>query len=192
MLVALFKQLHWRHCAIVSSTQNLFLLSSDAWSQQLAADTISVEPLITFGAREFRPASLTKIKKSRVRIVIALAYSDDIVQIALDAALSGMTAAGWAWVGADTIMGAEGAVDLVSRSRACSALSGWVYLMPAYPQDLQGTFFPQVKSYGEKFFNLSISSVAPQAANLYNTVRYTYPYICSYRYARMHRRAKCL
>ena len=77
---------------MISSTESLFLLTSGSWSQHLADKGIDVWPRLNFNKRTFDTAALHKIREANIRIVIAVASSEDIAQIALEAETLGLTA----------------------------------------------------------------------------------------------------
>ena len=84
------KLLKWQRCTILTSTQNLFLAASTSWSQQLAAQSVVAWPLQTFEPGVFDDKALEEIRKASVRVVLALAYSEDTVKVALTAFKHGM------------------------------------------------------------------------------------------------------
>ena len=156
---------------MINSPQNVFLLMSSSWSQLFAAKNIVVAPRLSFSPGHFERTLLDEIRKTGVRVVITVAYSDDVVQIALDAEEQGMTSPGWAWISTDTLPGAELAAHTSTRKRAKIALFGWLYIWHAQSK-LPGLaqFYQQVKTFGKRQFGLNISSVDPYAAQLYDSV----------------------
>ena len=176
VLTAIFKRLNWQQCEMISSTQNIYFLTSSAWNKRLHTDKVTnhIEPIWTFTAGNFKLASpkiFSQILRSGVRIVLTFAYSNDLAQIALEATTHSMIGAGWAWFGSSGIVGAELTVDRTMRERAKTALSGWLYVMPAQLQaQALAQFYRKVKTYGRQFFGFNISTVNPEATQLYNAV----------------------
>ena len=77
-----------------------------------------------------------------------------------------MMVAGWAWIGTDTVPGAE---HMVAAS--APALMGWLYMIVAdnnSPKILN--FYEDVKSYGGKYFDSAPDSVDVYSASLYDAV----------------------
>ena len=165
----LFKQLGWARCAMLSSTSNVYLRTASAeWKPRLQNDRIRVEPFNTFNRGEFDGKSLDAIAKASVRIVVVLACSEDTATVAIKAwqRVPCMMDAGWAWVGMDTVPGAEHIVPA-----SAPALSGWLYLIVA-DNDSQkmSNFYEDVRSYGGKYFDSTPDSVSVYSASLYDAV----------------------
>ena len=163
---------------MVTSSDNLFLLTQPAWIQHLSAEKIVVRPALTFEAESFQSAALEEIRRSNVRVVIALACSSDTMTLALAARKLGMTSRGWAWIGDVTVIGAEQADMITSDAlieNAKDALHGWIYLAVFKKSSaIIDEFYEQVKDYGRRDFNLSKDVTARDidafAASLYDAV----------------------
>ena len=94
-----------------------------------------------------------------------------VSQVALDAQQQDMTTAGWAWIGTMGVDGAEGEAAAPERNSAKRALFGWLFTQPFHTESAATTqFYANVKRYGERDFNLSITSVNALAGNLWNSV----------------------
>ena len=52
-LTMMVKQFSWKSCAMLSSTDNVFLIAAGAWNQRLEADNVTVAPFKTFGVVAF-------------------------------------------------------------------------------------------------------------------------------------------
>ena len=144
------KRFSWNRCAMLSSTDNVFLISAGAWSQRLEDDNVTVAPFKTFGVGAFDGAALVEVQKAAVRVVIVLACSSDNAAIAVAAQRTGMMAAGWAWVGMDTVPAAEETVGAELVADAKRALDGWLYLSAQSSSAALATFYRDVQAYGER------------------------------------------
>ena len=110
------------------------------------------------------------ISLNQVRIVMALAYEDELVLVAIEAHGLGMML-GWAWLGVDAVFGAVYAAETSLLEQAKQAFSGWLYLRPAVVRSTaMDTFYGNVKEYNQKDFNISFPTVDPHAAALYDSV----------------------
>ena len=69
---------------MLATTQNVYLRVFGETSQQLSKENVTVNGH-TFHAGEFDSSVLDHIRRSGMRVVVFLAYSRDIVQIALEA-----------------------------------------------------------------------------------------------------------
>ena len=165
----LFNKLRWARCAMLSSKSIVYLRTASAeWKPRLQNDGVGVEPFNTFNRGEFDDNSLAAIWKASVRVVVVLACSEDTATIALKAweRVPGMMAAGWAWVGTDTVPGAEHFVPA-----SAPALTGWLYLIVAdNTSPKMSKFYQDVRSYGGKYFDSTPDSVGVYAASLYDAV----------------------
>ena len=186
---ALFKQLQWKRCVLISSTENVYWQTSVTWTQQLTTMGIAVERQQTFKARQLQMAEdspvvawLDIIRKSTIRVVIVLAPSDDAAVIAKLALGSAKTSApamtlGWAWLGTTSIVSAESTPLYPMHGESLrslgnqSVLDGWLYVTITRPNpSTLADFYSQVRSYSKKVFNVSSSSVNSYADELYNSI----------------------
>ena len=166
------QRLGWKRCFVLSSTQNLYLMTSGVWSQHLASQNITVS-LKTFGAGAFESAMLEEMQQANMRVVIVLADKPDTAKLALSAHQLGMTSASWAWLGVDNVAGAELLATATMTDRARRALHGWLFFMPKQaPPQQSAEFHRQVRAYGQKYFGLSPAQAAVDlyAAELFDAV----------------------
>lgn len=166
------QRLGWKRCFVLSSTQNLYLMTSGVWSQHLASQNITVS-LKTFGAGAFESAMLEEMQQANMRVVIVLADKPDTAKLALSAHQLGMTSASWAWLGVDNVAGAELLATATMTDRARQALHGWLFFMPKQaPPQQSAEFHRQVRAYGQKHFGLSPAQAAVDlyAAELFDAV----------------------
>ena len=113
---------------------------------------------------------LLSIRAAAVRIVIAFAFGHDYRAIAIEARRQEMSQ-GWAWLGTDSVAGAEQGAMGTDLAHAQAALHGWIYFEPnntASPE-----FFDRVKAASIADFGQQSGgeeSMRPYAANLYDAV----------------------
>ena len=102
-------------------------------------------------------------------MVIVLAWSSDVAAIALNARQLQMTMTGWSWVGIDEVPSALQSVSISDLAKAKEALYGYLYIIPK-PVVLTD-FEQQVRSYGQRYFNISSPGIISNyAASLYDAV----------------------
>ena len=177
VVVALMGKLGWKTCAMLHSTDSLYLLASTAWNKELGRAGVSVDPLQSIdpgaeGEKRIHSLLLT-IVKSRVRVVFVLAYKPETVMVVLEAQSQNMFSPGWAWIGTATTPNSETtADDPAKRGRIEQGLHGWLYIKAAQPsQAALSDFYDSVKEYGEREpFGLSISAVDSFAVPLYDSI----------------------
>ena len=170
----------WTRFAIVIGTDSAFVvaasqLASRSWQAEMhmqAPMTLNVE------SGSLNAKQLDSIATSNLRVVFAMANRHEVLRVALAAKGRGMVAQGWAWLGLDTVAGAEvPAIDnLESTEAAKAAMHGWVYFEPhnAAP----AAFFDHVAAATRANFPDQFGSLAqkldalstPFAANMYDAV----------------------
>ena len=111
----------------------------------MAKASVKVSIQFQFLAKAFDPRDLDKVAETRLRVVFAMANTLDIVAVALAANHRGMLAKGWAWLGPDTVVGAEMyAIDSAGSTEAAkAAMNHWVYFEPI--SRMPATFFDRVR-----------------------------------------------
>ena len=80
----LFKQFGWKRCALITSTQDVFLNAATSWQEQLSTKGISVVSFNTFAPGSFKSDIFKEIRRT-VRVVAPLALEADMITIALKA-----------------------------------------------------------------------------------------------------------
>jgi hypothetical protein len=143
-LVSFFRFCGWAQLAVVQSSDDAFAVAAALLVRAMPAAALEAARSTTFEAGNFAADELDSIKVARLRVVIVMADSHDVLSVAM-AALSRQLTTGWAWLGLDTVDGAETyAPSGVSLGAAKTAMHGWLYFEPhtAAP----ALFFDQVEN----------------------------------------------
>ena len=123
--------------------------------------------------RRSRSAELERLVESSVRVAIVMAYGADVLSIALLATKRGLTT-GWAWLGLDTVRGAEDFSEPPYAAEAVLALQGWVFFEPqtglSVPTDFSSRVRVASRTAFPADFNGTQPDVTPFAANMYDAV----------------------
>jgi hypothetical protein len=173
----------WQRMAALSSTENLYLLAAQALNRYTSNRSMSVELVIEFTPikvgmdteawRRSRSAELERLVESSVRVAIVMAYGADVLSIALLATKRGLTS-GWAWLGLDTVRGAEDFSEPRYAAEAVLALQGWVFFEPQTGLSVPTDFSSRVRVASltafPADFNGTQPDVTPFAANMYDAV----------------------
>jgi ABC-type branched-subunit amino acid transport system substrate-binding protein len=167
-IVALMKWANWTKISSIASTANVDSWAADLLRQAVVGASMSLEVDIRFSPGRFEAADLQRIAIGRLRVVFVLGLAADVAKIALAAHDSGMTNAGWAWIGVN-VPGAEYAntsqIDIAKVS-----LDGWLYIEPTTAAPPQ--FFDMVRNRSS-LFNVSYRANEKThvfAASLYDAV----------------------
>ena len=83
---------------MVTNTESVWLMSSFELVRQLRNSGIEVLTPAPFEPGRFDAVTLSEIKRSGIRITIAMSNDDDVQAVASIAQRQGMSEAGWAWV----------------------------------------------------------------------------------------------
>ena len=115
----------------------------------------------TFVAGQFKPDVLAKIFEGRIRVVLVMASSADVLDIARAAKKSSYGVQGWAWLGLDTVPAPE--------EPDMGYLYGWVYFETdsSAPDWFVGNVSATIRAMFPLNDNSPISSLA---ANLYDAI----------------------
>jgi hypothetical protein len=167
----------WTQVATVASTETMF----SAVATQLALDMrkkgLQVTAQSQFRTGAFGVGELGRVAAARLRVIVVIACSIDVVAVALPAKDQGMLDAGWAWLGLDTVAGAEtfAAGGREATEAAKAALCGWLYFQPS--NVAPAAFFDRVREATRARFPLPPGSddvlgaaLTPFAANMYDAV----------------------
>jgi hypothetical protein len=105
-----------------------------------------------------------------VRVVMVFAFSNDNVEIAIEARKQGMDT-GWSFLGLDMVSGCEEGLTGIALKSAQDALHGWIYFEPS--SVAPRSFFDRVKAasiseFGQKLDNSTVVNL--YAANLYDAI----------------------
>jgi hypothetical protein len=124
---------NWRRIAIVVGVDAVFVITASrfaAHSQQAAA-RIEAPMTLTVDAG-FDGSQLDKVSIAGLRVVFVMAYGPDVLRVALAAKKRGMLVQGWAWLGLDTVAGADASTiaQLEPPEAAKAAMQAWVYFEP--------------------------------------------------------------
>ena len=144
----------WQSLASFHSKQEVFALAIGAVRDELERSGRSMSLSSSFEPGSFEPNKLDDLAPLRLRLVLVLAYEEDMRVVGLAAWQRGMVMTGWAWIAFDTLLQSEetGPSDELGDSRA--ALDGWLYIEPLTAAP--ASFFEDVR-------NASIDVVGQQA-----------------------------
>ena len=169
----------WTRFAIVVGTDSAFVVAaSQLASRSQQAETHMQAPMsLNVESESLDTKQLVSIAAAKLRVVFMMAQSPEVLRVALAAKGRGMVVQGWAWLGLDTVAGAEmsGIGDLKSTEAAQAAMNGWVFFVPH--NAASAAFFEQVAIATRANFPDQSGSVAqrefrwtPFAANMYDAV----------------------
>ena len=132
----------WNKVVVLTSTDDVWFDSGLGLTKQLQDAGMTVFKPAAFEPGSAKPPMLREIKRSGNRIVILIAYDQDLEAVALSARTEGMSR-GWAWV-------------LLQDSATALWLQGWLFLQPLLPRDGMQDFAKQVSDYTKSSFNISL------------------------------------
>ena len=168
----------WTQLAAISSADSAFATATTQLVLEMHRQGIRVTIQVQFKARAFDAGELGRVAAANLRVVVVIADSRSVVTAALAAKDRGMLEAGWAWLGLDTVAGAEAfaADGPKSAEAAKAAINGWVYFAPS--NTAPAAFFDRVREAtrarfspqpgGDVGYEDALSS--PFAANMYDAV----------------------
>jgi hypothetical protein len=171
----------WSRFAIVVGSDASFVVAAGqlASRSQQAETHVQAPMTLNLELGLLDTKQLDSVAAAKLRVVIVIARSPEVLRVALAAQGRGMVAQGWAWLGLDTVAGAElSAIDdnLESTEAAKAAMHGWVYFEPhnAAP----AAFFDHVAAATRANFPNQFGSLAQQldalsspfAVNMYDAV----------------------
>jgi hypothetical protein len=165
---------NWKQLAAVFTTDSVFTSAATKLVLDLHKESIRAPIQVQFRAGAFDSGELGRVSAAHLRVAVVMAYSIDVLTVALAAKDRGMLGAGSAWLGLDTVAGAEAfaADGPTSASAAKSALHGWVYFEPSTVAP--AAFFDRVREATRAHFPLQPGSgsspLTPFAANMYDAV----------------------
>ena len=142
-LVALFGHYKWTKAVMLTSTDGVYFESGLKLTRQLKEAGIEVLKPPAFEPGRFSEDALGQIRRSRIRIVLVLAYQADQKAVLSSARRAGMSGAGWAWIAVE---------DLGSDEE----LVGWLTMRPLLLSEGMQAFAEQVSEYTGSHFNLSL------------------------------------
>jgi hypothetical protein len=169
---------NWRRIAIVAGTDTVFVVTASqlaSYSQQAAARIEA--PMTVTVDTGFDGSQLDRVSIAGLRVVFVMAFGPDVLRVALAAKKRGMLVQGWAWLGLDTVNGADTSAiaQLESPEAAKAAMQAWVYFEPynAAP----AAFFARARAATRANFpqqfddDAQLDALAtPFAANMYDAV----------------------
>jgi ABC-type branched-subunit amino acid transport system substrate-binding protein len=115
----------------------------------------------TFLAGQFKPDVLARIFEGRIRVVLVMASSADVLDIARAAKQSSYGVQGWAWLGLDTVPAPKEEPDM-------GYLYGWVYFET--DSSVPDWFVGNVSATIRAMFPFDDSPISSLAANLYDAI----------------------
>ena len=140
-LVALMRHYKWAMVVILTSTDGVWRESARGLSERLQEAGMKVLRPKPFDPGTFTTQILKEFKSSGIRVVMVMAYDEDVEAVASSAATEQMTSAGWAWI--------FGALDV-----ATVHVQGWLCMREVLPSaDALRAFAGQVKDYTRLHFN---------------------------------------
>jgi hypothetical protein len=164
----------WTQLATITTTQSIFTTVVTKLELDMRSKGIRVQVQVRFQKGAFDVRELGRVAAARMRVLVVLAYSPDVVTVALAAKEQGMLKPGWAWLGLDTVAGAETFAADGPKS-ASAALHGWMYFEPSTTAPT--AFFDRVRETTRARFpqpprsdEVPESLSTPFAANMYDAV----------------------
>ena len=127
---------------MLTSVYEAFSKSMREFAQQMQGAGIKAHELPAFEDSQFKRATLSEIQKTGIRIVILLAWNEDVHVIAQSAEQKVMTT-GWGWIVPITDVAIE-------------PMQGWIYVPPFLPSEGMQAFSQQVSDYTQSRFNISL------------------------------------
>ena len=125
----------WTRFAIVVGADSAFVLAALQIASGSRQAAMHIQPPLTVNVQSESPIAeqLDVVRAANLRVVFVIANSSDVLIVALAAKGRGMLFEGWAWLGLDTVAGAEmSAIDgLESTEAVKAAMHGWVYFPSA-------------------------------------------------------------
>ena len=107
----------WTRFAIVAGSDGAFVVAAS----QLASRSQQAETQV-FESGSLETNLLDSIFTAKLRVVFVIAHRPDVLRVALAAKGRGMLVQGWAWLGLDTVAGAEMcAIDGLESTEAAKA-----------------------------------------------------------------------
>jgi hypothetical protein len=169
---------NWRRIAIVAGTDAVFMVTASQFASygQQAAAPIEAPMTVTIDTG-FDGSQLDKVSTAGLRVVFVMAFGPDNLRVALAAKKRGMLIQGWAWLGLDTVAGADafGIEKLESPEAAKAAMQAWVYFEPYNVAPAE--FFARARAATRAKFphpfddDAQLDALAtPFAANMYDAV----------------------
>ena len=131
---------------MITSTEAVWFSSGLVISRMMHASGIAVLRTAPFEPGLFEVGTLKEIKRAGYRVLILLAFDDDMNRVATIAAEQLITARGWAWILLEPVVG-----------QAMSTMLGWLTVQPLLPSEGMQDFAKQVSNYTKSHFNLTIS-----------------------------------
>ena len=159
-LIAFMQHHNWGRVTILSTTESIWLETRTGLAKQFMTASIKVLRPAAFEPGHFKTATLSEIKRSGFRIVILMAYEQDVHTVALNADREAMAGAGWGWL-------------LVELVLPIQAMAGWLWFRPFLQADSTEAFAQQVSDYSKAHFNLTVSPDSVDltySAALYNAI----------------------
>ncbi len=169
----------WKRFAIVVGADSAFVVAASQLASRRQQAEMHILPPLTVNIESgpLVAEQLDVVRTANLRVAFVIANSSDVLRVALAAYRQGMLVEGWAWLGLDTVAGAEmSAIDgLESTEAAKTAMHGWVYFVPnnAAP----ATFFDNATTATHANFPHQHGSASqldalstPFAANMYDAV----------------------
>ena len=148
-LISLMEHYDWRKAVILTSINDPFLESGIGLQKKLRDANMEILKPAPFESGDFQAATLGEVQRSGLRIVILMAFDDDILAVTSSAAGEGMVqTAGWVWLLMDSI-----AADMIP------AMQGWLVILPLAPSKGMQTFAEQVSNYTKSHFGERIDEI---------------------------------
>ena len=126
-IIGFIRWAHWQKITVIASDQQDVAALALSLARLMDPSKGEAAFAMSFSA-EGVDALVLGLIKARNRIVLFMGYGSQVLSIANAARVHGLTL-GWAWLGLDTVQGAEQfATDLdIAREEAKLALSYWLY-----------------------------------------------------------------
>jgi hypothetical protein len=125
---------NWRRIATIIGADTVFVVTASKFASYSQRASAGIEAPMTLTVDTgFDGSQLDKVSAAGLRVVFVIAFGPDVLRVALAAKRRGMLVQGWAWLGLDTVAGADGFAlhQLESSEAAKAAMQAWVYFEPS-------------------------------------------------------------
>ena len=130
---------------MLTSTDLALLFGGRELTKELQGAGITMLKPVEFEPGRFKLATLSQIKHSGIRIVILMAFQNEVQDVASSAEKQDMITSGWAWI-------------TTEERETIPQLQGWLFLRPLLPSDGMQAFAQQVSDYTASRFNITLAA----------------------------------
>ena len=150
-VLGLMRLYTWTKLVILTSTEPVWRQSGQLMADQFKAAGIDVRTPLPFDPGNFNAHStkaLDEIKTSGFRVIMLMAYDQDVYDVASAASLQLMTSVGWAWLLCQ---------ELIHKDNwGTEDMRGFLFLRTLPPSESMQKFKRQVSDYSKSSFNITL------------------------------------